>query len=279
MRIRTALALTLAFFMSAAGASVRAQAQTARAQQNDTRTVGPVVAATAAQNTGTRSRVFELKHRQPEALVRALRPLGSRESEWTWSTELRTITVRDFPENLASIEEAIQRLDRREPAQQGIEFHIHVLIASANATSSKPLPAELNDVIKQLQTTLSYKNYSLMTSDVLRGQVGPGTISNKGVSELRLSPDMAASSNPIFYEYNLAMTSVEPSSSGPAKIEVAGFAFNMRIPLAATSGNLQYENIGFKTPVSVREGEKVVVGTTSMQDKGLVIVITANTIK
>jgi len=75
------------------------------------------------------------------------------------------------------------------------------------------------------------------------------------------------------------MTSVEPASSGPAKIEVGGFAFNMRIPLAVSSGTLQYENIGFKTPVTVREGEKVVVGTTSMQDKGLVIVITASVIK
>jgi hypothetical protein len=275
-RIRTALALALFVSVGGGAASARAQDQTTPAQQNDAR---PATTTTPAQRTGTRSRVFEVKHRQPEALVRALRPLGSRESEWTWSTELKTITVRDFPENLASIEEAIQRLDRREPAQQGVEFHIHILIASATPTSPKPLPAELNDVIRQLQSTLSYKSYSLMSSDVLRGQVGPGTISNKGVSELRLSPDMAASSHPIFYEYNLATTSVEPSPSGPAKIEVGGFAFNMRIPLASSGGTPQYENIGFKTPVTVREGEKVVVGTTSMQDKGLVIVITATTIR
>lgn len=273
-RMRNACALALFVFVGTT--SLRAQDQTTPAQQNDSR---PPAATASPSRAGTRSRVFEVKHRQPEAIVRALRPLSSREGEWTWSAELRTITVRDFPENLVTIEEAIQRLDRRDPSQQGIEFHVHVLIASANPASAKPLPSELNDVIKQLQTTLSYRNYSLMTSDVLRGQVGPGTISNKGVSELRLSPDMAASSNPIFYEYSLSMTSVEPAQSGPSKVEVGGFAFNMRIPLAVSSGVPQYESIGFKTPVTVREGEKVVVGTTSMQDKGLVIVITANLVR
>lgn len=239
----------------------------------------------AAQRTQTnpfRSRIFELKYRNPETLMQALQPLGSGSggATWTYSRELKTITVRDFPENLAMIGEAISRLDKPEAAQQGIEFHVHVLIASNNSGgTSKPYPAELNDVIKQLQTTLSYKNYSLMNSDVLRGKVGPGRISNKGVAELRLSPDTAASNSPIFYEYALSMIGVDNTSTGASKVQVESFVFSMKVPVAVSTGNIQYDNIGFTTPVSVREGEKVVVGTTSMQDKGLVIVITASVVK
>jgi hypothetical protein len=46
-----------------------------------------------------------------------------------------------------------------------------------------------------------------------------------------------------------------------------------------SGGEIQYEHIGFNTPVSVREGEKVVVGTTSMGDKGLIVVLSAKVLR
>lgn len=267
------LLVVVAFLCATAGA----RAQT---------TPGAVPAATPKDHSTVsrltfRSKVFELKYRDPESLMNALQPLGSSDphSIWTFSRDLKTIAVRDFPENLAVIEEAVGRLDKPEAAQPGIEFHIHILIATNDAAPTKPYPAELESVIKQLQTTLSYKNYSLMSSDVLRGKVGGGPISNKGVAELKLSPDMAASNNPIFYEYRLAVISVDTANDGATKVQAGNFSFNMKVPVAVSTGNLQYESIGFSTPVSMREGEKVVVGTTSMQDKGLVIVITASIVK
>jgi hypothetical protein len=270
-KIQTLLMLAVIILCAAGGA--RAQDRPAAEPTPTPREVSPAV------NNAFRRRVFELKHRDPDSLMRALQPLasGTHGSTYSISRELKTITLRDFPENIALIEEAINRLDRPEAAQQGIEFHIHILIASNNnAGASKPFPAELNDVIKQLQTTLSYKNYNLMSSDVLRAKVGPGGVSNKGVAELRLSPETTTSNNPIFYEYRLSRISAE---AGAAKVQVEEFIFSMRVPLTVSSGTTQYENIGFATPVTVREGEKVVVGTTSMQDKGLVIVLTASIVK
>ncbi len=254
-----------------ASPSVRAQDTSSAAQREEGQPI----------NKNFRSRVFVLKHREPENVMNALRPLmsGAAGATSTVSRELRTITLRDFPENITLIERAIEQLDQPEAAQQGIEFHIHILIASNNPGPSKPYPTELSDVIKQLQTTLSYKNYSLMNSDVLRAKVGPGNISNKGVAELKLSPDMAANNNPIFYEYRLGMISADTTTGGAPKVQADIFSFSMKVPVAVSTGTLQYETIGFTTPVSVREGEKVVVGTTSMQDKGLVIVITASVVK
>ena len=233
---------------------------------------------------GFRGRIFELRHRDPESLFNVLRPLGSgfEGSTMSISREMRTISVRDFPENIASIEEALRRLDVPETPRPDIDFRVHILIASNGAARpGGDIPADLGDVVKQLQATLSYKSYQLMSSQVLRGKEGAGGIGNKGVAELRLTPDTPASENPIFYEYRLNQISLDGPGAGPLKVQIGNFIFSIRIPLrvGAGTGAIQYENVGFNTPVGMREGEKVVVGTTTMQDKGVVIVLVAHVIK
>ena len=52
----------------------------------------------------------------------------------------------------------------------------------------------------------------------------------------------------------------------------------MRVPVNVGT-QTTYEPTGFSTPVTVRDGEKVVVGTTTMGDKGLVIVLIASVSK
>src|SRR5262249_26334131 len=53
--------------------------------------------------TGFKNRIFDVKHRDPQSLVFVLRPLGSgfKGATMSASPEYRTISVRDFPENLA----------------------------------------------------------------------------------------------------------------------------------------------------------------------------------
>ena len=50
----------------------------------------------------------------------------------------------------------------------------------------------------------------------------------------------------------------------------------MRVPIDVGNNNIQYQSVGFNTPVSLRQGEKVVIGTTTMRDKALVVVVTAS---
>ena len=47
------------------------------------------------------------------------------------------------------------------------------------------------------------------------------------------------------------------------------------MPIAVKTGEIQYQNVGFETPVSLRDKEKVVIGTTTMGDKALIVVVTA----
>ena len=220
-----------------------------------------------------KNRVFEVKHREPRFLASAVKLLGSgfQGAAISVNEELRTITVRDFPENIALIEEAVQRLDKPIAGEPEVEFHVYVLIGSTTATAARELPDEIVDVVKELKSTLRYSSYGLMTTSIHRTRAGTG-IESSGVAENKplgmTTPDL----NPILYSYTLRRITV-PQATTKA-VDVENFRFSMRIPIAV-GGGVQYQNVGFETPVTIHEGEKVVVGTTTMGDKALVVVVTA----
>ena len=227
---------------------------------------------------GFKGKVFEIKHREPFGLLHAVSSLGSgfKGAQMRHSDEFKTITVRDFPENIAAIEEAIKRLDVPQPPRPGLEFRIQVLIASNTTVQGEDYTSDLNDVVKQLQSTLKYKNYSLMITSTHRTKEG-GQVMNNGVAESKLFNVSVPSGNQIFYEYNMSQMSLDSSTSAGTTVQIGNFNFGLRIPLMIGAANspIQYQNVGFRSPVSLREGEKVVVGTTTMGDKGLIVVLTA----
>jgi len=232
------------------------------------------------EEKGFKTKIIEMKYRDPNTLFRVVSSLGSgfRGATISPNADFKTLTVRDFPENIAVIEEAVKRLDTPEAVRPDIELHVHVLIASNSSMASNERPAELNDVIKQLQGALAYKNYALMTSSIQRAKEGRQGVESSGVAESKLFNVETPPGNPIFYSYSLDPVTIEVGTAGDARVQIPKFTFNMRIPL--NLGNtVQYENVGFRTPVSVREGEKVVVGTTTMGDKGLIVVLSARVIK
>ena len=222
-----------------------------------------------------RNKVFEIKNRDPRVVAQSVRLLGSgfKGADLSVSTELKTITVRDFPENIAAIEEAIKRLDLPLADTPDIELKISVLIGSKTPLNAAAIPDELEPVVKQLQSTLRYSHYGLMTAAVQRTKPGHG-IQGSGVAEPTLLGMKANDERPIFYNYNIRDISLGGSAERTL-IEVAEFEFSMRVPVVVGGGSVQYQNVGFQTPVSLREKEKVVIGTTTMGDKALIVVVTA----
>jgi len=92
-----------------------------------------------------KSKVFEVKYRDPNSLANVLSRLtsGFKGAAISSNTEFKTITVRDFPENLATIEEALKRLDVPGAPRPNIELHMHVLLASNTGGGGAEVPAEL----------------------------------------------------------------------------------------------------------------------------------------
>jgi hypothetical protein len=218
-----------------------------------------------------RNRVFEVHNRRARDVMASVSLLGSgfQGAGISVNDQLKTITVRDFPENIAAIEEAIKRLDQPPAAEPDIELHIYVLIGSNAPAESADLPTELKDVTPQLQSTLRFKSYGLMTSAVHLTHVGGG-VDGAGVAEPKLlGLPSQKDQQPIYYDYVLGGITLR-SSTGHDSIDVENFRFHLNMPQSGGG----YQKVGFNTPVTIHEGEKVVVGTSSAGDRALIVVVT-----
>ncbi|HZI18958.1 MAG TPA: hypothetical protein VEY09_10225 [Pyrinomonadaceae bacterium] len=226
---------------------------------------------------GFGNRVFEVKHREPANLAQVLRTLGSgfRGAAVTPNQEFRTITVRDFPENISAMEETLRRLDTPEGPRRGVEFQVYLLAASNDAPLANNIPAELGDAVGRLRQSLGYRNFSLMGSQMVRSRDGRHETFNKGVAELRLAGDTPTGRSPVHYNYYIRAVSLG-GGTGPANVQVEEFSLEIRVPVTGTPDNRNFDTVAFKNPVSLREGERVVVGTTSVGDKSVVVILSAN---
>ena len=225
-----------------------------------------------------KNRVFEVQHRLPRDLHQSIALLGSgfKGAAISLNNEMRTITVRDFPENIAAIEDALKRLDKPAAATLDIEMKISVLIASKTPLSGNPIPEELAPVVKQLQSTLRYSHYGLMTATVHR--TAPGRmLEGSGVADAELLGMTVSQDRPLIYKYSLRDISAARTAPGErAAIDVESFNFSMNVPINMGERGVQYQSVGFQTPVSIRQNEKVVIGTTTMGEKALIVVVTAS---
>jgi hypothetical protein len=227
-------------------------------------------------HTNFKSRVFELKYREPETLYSVINLLtsGHKGAQVSFNRNFKTLTVRDFPENLATIEEALKRLDTPETPRPEIEFRMHVLIASNLAGGANQYPADLKDAIGQLQTTLNFKSYYLLTSIIQRAKdradYAPNIIQGEGSAQLSLPGENATRE----YSYNFQANSLTLSttSAGITSVQLGSFRFRL-------DGGPEGGRATVSSDVGVRDGEKVIVGTAGLKDKALILVMTAKLIK
>jgi len=222
-----------------------------------------------------KSKVFDVKYRDPNSLAAVVRQLGSgfKGAAITSNSDFRTITVRDFPENIATIEEAIKRLDTPATPRPNIELHMHVLIASNTAGGGTPAPAELKDVLEQLRGTLNYRNYELVTSVVQRLTETPRGLPGSGTAEIPSgNPGMPNLSMP--YEYYVGMVSLIQDAAGAFSVQIGEFNFATSLPAPPDRDRAKV-----RTALNLRDCEKVVVGTATMRNRALVVVLTAKLVK
>lgn len=219
---------------------------------------------------GFKSRIFDVKYRDASSLAQVLRNLGSGFKGATVqpNSEFKTITVRDFPENLATMEEAIKRLDTPATPRPNIELHMHALIASNAGGSSSDVPAELRDVLAQLRGTLNYKNYELAASVVQRVTTTERMLQGAGTADVTGGVAGAANIS-MPYDYYLNGVAVVENAVGGPSVRISDFYF---------SAVMDKDRPRVQTALNMRDGEKVVVGTATLRSRALVIVLTAKVI-
>jgi hypothetical protein len=230
-------------------------------------------------------KLFEIKYRDPSALHGSLMALrsGAKGSMIIPNIALHTLTVRDFPENIAAIEEALKRLDVPDRAPISLEVQLH-LIAASLAPSEKPtVPKFLEPVLGQLKTALIFTNYRYVSSTLNRVS-DRGKVESSGVTgSLFPTPPgiMNTPDNPSLYKYSIGRIALTQDASGRESIQVDSFRFGVKVPIRIGQNNTQYQDVGITTPLSLRESELVVVGTANVSgaDEAIIVVISVKKAK
>jgi Bacterial type II/III secretion system short domain len=229
-------------------------------------------------------KLFEIKYRSPNSLRDSLQTLGTGNGGATMyaNENLKTLTVRDFPENIAAIEEALKRLDVPDKAPVNLEFQLHLIAASMEAPEKATLPKNLEAVIEQLKSTLKFTNYRYISSALNRVS-DRGKIESSGVTG-SLFPTPAGVLNtpeaPTFYQYTLSRISLTQDVTNKESVQIDSFKFGVSVPIKYGQ-QTQYKDIGIVTPLSLREGEMAVVGTANIggSDEAIIVVISVKKAK
>jgi hypothetical protein len=90
-------------------------------------------------------------------------------------------------------------------------------------------------------------------------------------------------STPGSNDFNVQQVKLEKDDAGRDIVQLLNFTFGARImitlPFVASAGapNIQYEQTGITTDLSVREGEPTVIGTLNVGPSGdaLILIVTA----
>jgi hypothetical protein len=230
---------------------------------------------------GFKGKIFEIKNGDPNSIASIINPLGSgfKGAIIKPSRDPNLITVRDFPENIAAIEEAIKRLDVTPPAKPpqpaferppNLEMRLFLLIASNKEGASNQYPDELKDVLKQLQTTLNYKNYYLLTPIVQR-VYAPAGAHGEGVTTVGfpLYP------RDTYAKYEYSIRRFESQAENRKNFLLDNFQFKI---YGYRPDDVLFGNAVISNQVTLRDGEKVVMGTASLLDKSLVLVISVKVV-
>jgi len=225
---------------------------------------------------GFKGKIFEIKNGDPNSIATIINPLGSgfKGARIIPSRNPNLITVRDFPENIATIEEAIKRLDVTPPQkppqptaerQPNLEMRLFLLIASNKEGASNQYPDELKDVLKQLQSTLNYKNYYLLTPIVQRVYAPAGA---RGDGVVTVGAPLYPRDINARYEYSIRRFWTQADDMKNFLLDDFQFKIYGYRP-----DDVLFGNAGISNQVTLRDGEKVVLGTASLLDKSLVLVL------
>ncbi len=221
-------------------------------------------------------KLFEVKHKTPNVLANAINALGSGRngSRIDPNNELKTITVRDLPENIVAIEVALKRLDLPDPAPVSIQTQIYLIAASDEAGDSGTIPKEIEPVITQLKATLKYKHYRYVNTFINRVNDG-GSIESSGTGQ------STSTSNPTFMQCKMSSVRLATDSSGNQAIRIGRFNFGLRVPVQIKPGEYQYNDVGINTELSLSEGGLAVVGTANigLTDSAMIVVVSAKKVK
>ena len=230
------------------------------------------------------SRLVTVKYADPTGMINLVRMFGV---EVQVNGGMKVLAINGFPDAVAAAETAIHQLDI---APRNIELTVYFVVGSDQANlAGNAVPQDLRDVIAQLKSTFAFKEYRMMDVLTLRTRSG-APAETSGILNNASAPRLSV----------FSIRSATVSEDG-GTVRIDRMHAGLRIPminraaaaanlapghperLAAADGNfgkVEYRDTGIEQDVDVKEGQKVVVGRSSLEgpEKALFLILTARVI-
>jgi hypothetical protein len=200
-------------------------------------------------------RVFMLKYADARNVASVLAVFGYGIKA---DRDMHVVAVSAPAEAMSAIEDAVKRLDIPAAAPKDIDLIVYMVVASEQPSAGGSLPAELQPVADELKKIFSYKSFRLLDSILLRTQPG-----NKATTSGIAADRMPFNS----YGFSVVPSAVTEDAKGRL-IRLDNLDLSLHGPGDRVAA--------IHTEITVREGQRVVVGKSNMgTDQSLILVVTA----
>ena len=213
------------------------------------------------------TKLVQLKYVDPVAVNALIDRFGVSS---TVNNQLKVMTLSGTPAQIAAAEAALKQLD---VPPKTIELIVHFVVGSdqPNLTGTA-IPADIRDVINQLKGTFTFKDYRMLDTLTLRTRSG---------SPAETTGILGSGPNPRLSMFSIRNASV--TDDGTVRIDRmhAGLRLPMGTRTTETKSGqrtgVEYMNTGIDQDVDVKEGQKIVVGRSSLEgpEKALFLILTA----
>lgn len=164
------------------------------------------------------------------------------------------IVLSGPPDLLTAIENAIQKADVPDKPALNVELTFYVLVAGDTSVSTA-LPEELAGVAKQVKALFGHPTLRLLDSIQVRSRDGKGGEASGMMGKMQ-------GSLPSQYQLRFAEVSLSGAENSRT-VRLNALKFGTKIAIGA-----QYLDTGFNTDVDFREGQKIVIGKSSLDSSG-----------
>jgi hypothetical protein len=242
----------------------------------------PVIAQTPAvtQTPAVEQRVnklITLRNADPNAIAPLFNQWGVSIAQMS---QLKTLSISGPADKVAAVEAAIKQLDA---APKTIELTVYFVVGGdqPNLTGGA-VPQDLRDVIAQLKGAFTFKDYKMLDALTLRTRAG-SSADTSGILNSANPPKMS--------QFSIRNATV---SEDGTTIRIDRMHAGLRIPYTRREGvgpdakaatlaqkSVEYINSGIDQDVDVKEGQKVVVGRSSLEgpQQALFLILSAHVVQ
>ena len=233
----------------------------------------PAVAQAPAE--GRITKLVTLKNIEPRAIESMLQLFGVTTNS---NNQMKIMAIIGTPEKVAAAEAVIKQLD---VAPKTIDLTVYFVVGGDGpALAGGAVPQDLRDVITQLKGAFTFKEYKMLDVLTLRTRAGSGA-DTSGI--------LNGSTPPRMSRFSIRNATVSEDGS---TIRIDQMHAGLRIPFTRRDGaaadakggaqkSFEYIDSGITQDVDVKEGQKVVVGRSSLEgpQQALFLILTAHVIQ